>query len=98
MRFIPQGISPKEDRVKAIHEASPSEDAKALRSFLCSSRFMPNICKAEQDALNSLKRAISTKFVGYFNKNWCTVATVDASPVGLGAVLQQYNPINPKDT
>ena len=48
LRFTQQGISPTEDRVKAIHAAPPPEDAKALRSFLCSitwsSRFMPDIC------------------------------------------------------
>ena len=50
----------------------------------------------EKTAFENLKRAISTKCVGYFRKEWRTVLTVDASPVGLGAVLQQFNPVQPQ--
>lgn len=53
--------------------------------------------EVESAAFDALKRAISTKCVGYFKKNWTTVLTVDASPVGLGAVLQQFDPRNPKE-
>ena len=118
LRFTPRGISPTENRVKAIQEAPAPEDAKALRSFLCSitwsSRFMRNICtiaeplwrltktgavwKWEDEecaAFEAVKRAISTDCVGYFKKDWSTVLTVDASPFGLGAVLQQFNPEDP---
>ena len=43
----------------------------------------------EQAAFDALKRAITTKCVGYFNKEWKSILKFDASPVGLGAVLQQ---------
>ena len=48
LRFTASGISPTEDRVRGIREAPAPEDAKALRSFLCSitwsSRFMSDVC------------------------------------------------------
>ena len=49
----------------------------------------------EQAAFDALKQAITTKCVGYFNKEWKSILTVDASPVSLGAVLLQYNPKDP---
>lgn len=48
----------------------------------------------EDRAFRELKHAISTKAMGFFNKNWITYVIVDASPVGLGAVLAQQNPDN----
>lgn len=48
----------------------------------------------EDRAFKELKHAISTKAMGFFNKNWITYVIVDASPVGLGAVLAQQNPNN----
>ena len=105
LRFTQQGILQTEDNVKAFKDAQPPEDAKVLRRFLCSltwsSRFMPNICTTaiqlwkleEKDEFDSLKRAITTKCVG--NKDLQSILTVDASPVGLDAVLQQYNPKDP---
>jgi hypothetical protein len=45
----------------------------------------------EQYALDELKRAISTNCMAYFNKKWETELIVDASPVGLSAVLAQVN-------
>ena len=50
---------------------------------------------AEQEAFEKLKNLISTQCMSYFNKEWTTELQVDASPVGLGAVLTQYNPKNP---
>ena len=35
--------------------------------------------------------------MAYFNKDWETEVIVDASPVGLGAVLGQFNPKNPEE-
>lgn len=35
--------------------------------------------------------------MSYFNTEWTTELTVDASPVGLGAVLAQIDPNNPKN-
>ena len=32
--------------------------------------------------------------MAFFNKDWNTKVTVDASPVGLGAVLSQHNPLD----
>ena len=45
-------------------------------------------------ALHKLKQTISNKYMAYLNKEWDTELIVDASPVGLGAVLQQRNPKN----
>ena len=44
--------------------------------------------------MRDLKEAISTKCMAYFNINWETEIICDASPVGLGAVLCQYNQYN----
>ena len=51
----------------------------------------------EQKSFEEVKNAISTKCMGYFNKDWRTEVIVDASKVGLGAVFVQYNPNDPKD-
>jgi hypothetical protein len=48
-------------------------------------------------ALDKLKEAISQKHMAFFDKKWNTELIVDASPVGLGAVLTQTNPNNPKE-
>lgn len=54
--------------------------------------------KKEHDlALDKLKEAISSEYMGFFNKKWDTELVVDASPVGLGAVLQQRNPKQPNE-
>ena len=117
LRFTKNGISPTEDRCRALKEAKPPTDAKSLHSFLCSTlfsaRFMKDLAtiaeplwyrtkkdvpwiwgKVEQDAFDAIKRTMSTKCMGYFNKNWCTELVVDASPVGLGLVLRQHSPSN----
>ncbi len=44
-----------------------------------------------------LKDAITSKAMGYFNIKWKSLLIVDAIPVGLGAVLAQYNPENTKE-
>ena len=49
----------------------------------------------EQNAFQALKDAISTKCMGYFRKDWETELVSDASPVGLGGVLCQFNPKDP---
>ena len=117
LRFTADGISPTEDRCRALKEAAAPTNAKDLPSFLCtvlySARFMQDVCtiaeplwsltkkdkpwewgQIQQEAFDKLKGALSTKCMGYFNKDWCTEIIVDASPVGLGAVLGQYNPNN----
>ena len=48
-------------------------------------------------ALDKLKQSISEKHMAFFNKKWKTELIVDASPVGLGAVLTQTNPDNPSE-
>ena len=46
----------------------------------------------EQNAFDAIKELISTKCMGYFRKDWETELISDASPVGLGAVICQFNP------
>ena len=48
-------------------------------------------------AIYTLKMAVSTRCMAYFNLNWNTEIETDASPTGLGAVLCQNNPDNPKE-
>ena len=50
-----------------------------------------------EQAVQRLKDALTGRAVHYFDKSWRTVLTVDASVVGLGAVLSQTNPNNPKE-
>jgi len=52
--------------------------------------------EVEQQAFENVKTSITTKCMAYFNKDWNTELEVDASPVGLGAILKQYNPVNPE--
>ncbi len=47
---------------------------------------------AEQTPFEQLKNAISTNCVAYFDKSMETEVVVDASPVGLGAVLGRFEP------
>ena len=118
LRFTKDGVSPTEDRVKALKECKEPVDVKSLRSFLCtvlwSSRFMRDVCtvseplwrltkngvpwqwtETEQNAFDAIKELISTKCMGYFRKDWETELISDASPVGLGAVICQFNPADP---
>ena len=120
LRFTSEGISPTEDRCRALREAKAPTDAKSLRSFLCtvlfSARFMKDVCtvadplwnllkdgvqwewtEIHQRAFEELKSLISTKCMAYFNLQWATELVVDASPVGLGAVLCQFNPEDSKE-
>ena len=53
--------------------------------------------KVHEDAFQSIKSNLVTKALAYFNVNWNTEVTVDASPVGLGALLTQTNPENLKE-
>ena len=53
----------------------------------------------EHDAsLSKLKCTLTTKALSYFNKELRTEVTVDASPVGLGLVMAQYDPADPVGT
>ena len=45
--------------------------------------------------MDAIKAALTTRSIAYFNKNWRSEVTVDASPVGLGLVFAQYDPENP---
>jgi hypothetical protein len=120
LRFTDKGVSPTEDRVRAVRETPNPESAAALNSFLSglnwSSRFLPDVCtaseplwplargvrkwewgEAEQAAFDKLKGLITTQCLGYFNPKWETILVVDASPVGVGAVLNQYHPRDPRE-
>ena len=45
-----------------------------------------------QHTFDSIKTTLTTTAMAYYNKDWKTVLTVDASPVGLGVVMTQYDP------
>ena len=47
---------------------------------------------AHIDAMNAIKKALSTSALGYFNINWHTELHTDASPVRLSLVCLQKNP------
>jgi hypothetical protein len=49
----------------------------------------------EQAAFDQLKSSISTNCVAYFDKSMETEVVADASPIGLGAVLGQFDPADP---
>jgi transposase InsO family protein len=53
--------------------------------------------QCQDDALLHLKRAIMKTTLAYFNKKWRTELTVDASPVGLAAVMAQHDPAKPNE-
>ena len=46
----------------------------------------------KQRALDQLKTDITTRCLAYFDTTWLTEVIVDASPVGMGAILAQVNP------
>ena len=107
------GISPTEDRVRAVIEARKPNTASEVRSFLglvnFSTRFIPNLAiiaeplrkltrndekfswGPEQDrAFQTLQRKLSNVGkLAHFQKGAPTEIVVDASPVGLGAMLVQ---------
>ena len=45
-------------------------------------------------AFESIKTSVIEGALGYFNINWHTMLTVDASPSGVAAILTQSNPVN----
>lgn len=51
-----------------------------------------------ESSFNQIKLTLLEKAIGGFDLNWKTIVTVDASPVGLGAVLTQADPNNSKNT
>ena len=59
----------------------------------------PNIkwTEVEQKALDALKEAATSQVLSYFDKNFKTFLVVDASPIGLGAILMQENPQDKTD-
>ena len=56
-----------------------------------------NWTNEHEEVLDKLKESLTTVTMAYFNKNWRTEQTVDASPVGLGVVMAQYNPSDPNE-
>jgi transposase InsO family protein len=49
-------------------------------------------------AWENIKTCLTTRALAHFNPEWLTQVVVDASPVGLGSILQQVNPENSNDT
>ena len=117
LRLTSNGISPTEDRCKALREIVPPSNPKELRSLLgliqYSGRFIHNLhtmaeplwrltprdsewkwTPVEQSALDKIKSKISSECMAFFDTNLDTELIVDASPVGLSAVLVQFNKKN----
>ncbi len=115
LTFTVHGVSPTEDRVRALREAKAPANAAELRSFLGAvqwcSRFIEDLCttteplwsltkkdnkwewnEVHQAAFNKLKKAITNRCLAFFDKSWQTEVVVDASPVGLSAILRQSEP------
>ena len=44
------------------------------------------------ESLSKLKHAVVEKALAYFNEEWLTEVVVDASPIGVGAILMQRDP------
>ena len=51
----------------------------------------------EENALKALKEAATGEILAYFDVKYDTVLIVDASPIGLGAILMQTNPKDNED-
>lgn len=117
-RLSASGISPSQEKLKAIRDARTPESSEEIRSFLglvnYVGRFIPNLAtltdvlrkltkkneifcwkEEHQNAFVNLKNALSSDMVLAFYKNERRTRVVaDASPVGLGAVLIQFNESN----
>ena len=50
--------------------------------------------KCQEEAFNEIKGKLITSALSFYNINWFTELTVDASPVGVAAVLAQLDPAN----
>ena len=120
LRFSKDGVSPTEDRCRALREATPPSNVKELRSLLgmvqYSARFINELAHIteplwrltkdgtewiwadeQQRAFEALKQAITQQCLAFFRRDWLTEVVVDASPVGLGAILAQTNPHDESD-
>ncbi|CAF1038215.1 unnamed protein product, partial [Brachionus calyciflorus] len=53
--------------------------------------------RVQDEALQKMKRVLCTEALSYFDPKLRTEITVDASPVGVAAVLCQYDPKHPSD-
>ena len=54
-----------------------------------------NWTEEHTNGLKLIKEALTKEAMGYFDENWNTELTTDASPTGLGAVLAQSDPADP---
>ena len=108
------GVEPSEEKVAAIRNADPPQNASEARSFLglaqFVSKFIPDLSTVaepiqrlthknvefkwqseQQAAFDKLKELItSTSALPSFDVNGKTWVVADASPVGLGAMLIQF--------
>lgn len=53
--------------------------------------------KEQEEAFEKTKKSLTTVAMAYYNSDWETELITDASPVGLGAILTQYNSKNPDE-
>ncbi|CAB3992629.1 Retrovirus-related Pol poly from transposon [Paramuricea clavata] len=103
--FGPAGMKPDPKKVLAIHDATPPTNTAELHSFLSTVNYVScfiydfsaitaPLCaltpQQHRHAFDELKRRLTTSpTMAYFNPAKDTELVVDASPVGLGAILTQ---------
>jgi hypothetical protein len=68
-----------------------------LRDLTKSDSISYNWLPKHQKAFVNLKAGLTTNKLAFLNPQWHTEVICDASPVGLGAILVQVNPDNPKE-
>ncbi|CAB4003757.1 Hypothetical predicted protein [Paramuricea clavata] len=108
MIFSADGVSPDPKKIAAIVNAPRPTNVSGVRSLLFIANYasittpLRQLTKknakfqwlpVHENARKTLKKALtSAPVMAYFDTTKCTELIVDASPTGLGAILQQHTP------